>query len=315
MIPGESNGGASTFPSVSIGQPLSSLTTAQQNLALAVIQLYVGDMDAATESYVMTGYTNEINQTYISYHGNGSSGNQTSFLTAQGDYMRISGPNVWIEFSCQGGVVIPGQIHYHTVWRDRSHDYGVNLTGGPIDVPNTTPLHLISFIGGFVNETPILRWISTNEDNILNFEVEQSTSSSGGFTTAGQVQAKNTPGENRYQFYPLKPISSGIIYYRLKITDRDRSFRYSPVVSIHYAMAGIKILNTVADNSLFIQLPSTFTAGMYKIVSLSGQLLLTGIINGSMSSTSINVEKLKRGQYIIAVENDNNKYSAKFFKK
>lgn len=133
MIPGESNSGTATFPSISIGQPLSSLTTAQQNLVLAIIQKYTGDMDVATANNVYAGYAADIASTYISYHGSGSSGNASSFLVAQGDYGRISGPNVWIEFSCQGGIVISGQIHYHTVWRDRSHDYGVDLTGASID--------------------------------------------------------------------------------------------------------------------------------------------------------------------------------------
>ena len=133
MIPGESNGGATSFPSVSIGQPCSALTSAQQNLVLAAIQFYVGDMDSATAANVMPVYTSEINQTYISYVGTGTSGNASSFLIAQGNYTRISGPHVWIEFSCQNGIVIPGQIHYHTVWRDRSHDYGVDLTGAAID--------------------------------------------------------------------------------------------------------------------------------------------------------------------------------------
>ncbi len=133
MIPGETNGGAATFPAVAIGQPLSSLTAAQQNLVLDAIKLYVNDMDTATANHVLAGYTSELSSTYISYHGSGSTGSASSFLVAQGDYARISGPNVWIEFSCQGGIVIAGQIHYHTVWRDRSHDYGVDLTGSPID--------------------------------------------------------------------------------------------------------------------------------------------------------------------------------------
>ena len=133
MIPGESNGGTATFPAVATGQALSSLTSTQQNLVLNVIKLYVGDMDDATATAVMEGYTTDISKTYISYHGSGTAGNATSFLTTQGDYMRISGPNVWIEFSCQGGVVIKGEIHYHTVWRDRSHDYGVDLKGTAID--------------------------------------------------------------------------------------------------------------------------------------------------------------------------------------
>lgn len=138
MIPGETNNGTSVFPAVAIGQSLGSLSASQQNMALAVIRQYAGDMDSATKIAVMEGYTASIASTYVSFHGSGTSGNASSFLTAQGDYARISGPNVWIEFSCQGGIVIRNQIHYHTVWRDRSHDYGVDLSGAAIDTSTAT---------------------------------------------------------------------------------------------------------------------------------------------------------------------------------
>jgi Protein of unknown function (DUF3500)/Secretion system C-terminal sorting domain len=141
MVPGESNGGTSIFPSASLGQAASSLTVAQQNLILAVMQQYVGDMDTATANNVIKVYTSELANTFISYKGSGTAGSATSFLVAQGDYVRISGPTVWIELSCQGGVVIQGQIHYHTIWRDRSHDYGVDLTGAPIDVATATGIN------------------------------------------------------------------------------------------------------------------------------------------------------------------------------
>lgn len=138
MIPGETNGGASSFPSASLGLSLTSLTSTQQNLALAVINNYVSDMDSQTASSLMSSYTSEIEETYISWRGTGNAGSASSFLNVQGDYMRISGPNVWIEFSCQGGIVIQGQIHYHSIWRDRSHDYGVDLTGDAIDENSST---------------------------------------------------------------------------------------------------------------------------------------------------------------------------------
>jgi hypothetical protein len=90
-------------------------------------------MDSTTYNSVMAGYATDITNTYISFRGSGTAGSASTFLTSQGDYARIAGPNVWIEFSCQGGIVIQGQIHYHTVWRDRSHDYGVDLSGPAID--------------------------------------------------------------------------------------------------------------------------------------------------------------------------------------
>lgn len=138
MSPGETNGGTSTFPAVALGQPVSSLTTDQKALIMDVVELYTGDMDDATAAYMYALYEDEIDQTYIAYHGSGSSGSASSFLVAQGDYFRLSGPHLWIEFSCQGGVIISNQIHYHTIWRDRVHDYGVDLTGDAIDGDGTT---------------------------------------------------------------------------------------------------------------------------------------------------------------------------------
>jgi hypothetical protein len=41
--------------------------------------------------------------------------------------MRIDGPRVWIELVCQGGVVIRNATHYHSVFRDKTMDYGNSL--------------------------------------------------------------------------------------------------------------------------------------------------------------------------------------------
>ncbi|MBT33420.1 MAG: hypothetical protein CMO01_27475 [Thalassobius sp.] len=66
----------------------------------------------------MTKYTNELDETYISYSG-------TTNLTTRNDYVRIDGPSVWIEYSCQNGVILSG-THPHSVWRDKLTDYGGN---------------------------------------------------------------------------------------------------------------------------------------------------------------------------------------------
>ena len=137
MIPGETNGGTSAFPAYTLGLSCASLTSAQKNLVQAAIATYVEDVDATTAAAITAAYTADIDNTYISWRGTGTAGTANSFLTTNGDYVRISGPAVWIEFTCQNGVVISGQIHYHTVWRDRVHDYGVDLTGPAIDGGST----------------------------------------------------------------------------------------------------------------------------------------------------------------------------------
>lgn len=133
MSPGESNGNSNTFPTTKQGLAVSSLTAAQKSLVLAAIENYVSDLEKSAADAIMATYTAEINQTYIAYTGNGTSGSATSFLTSNSNYVRIDGPTVWIEFACQTGVVIKTQIHYHSVWRDHVHDYGVDLSGDAID--------------------------------------------------------------------------------------------------------------------------------------------------------------------------------------
>lgn len=138
MSPGESNGNSNTFPATKQGLAVSSLSAAQKDLVLAAIQNYVEDLEETTAAAIMATYTAELDETYIAYTGNGTSGNPTSFLTSNSNYVRIDGPTVWIEFACQNGIVIQGQIHYHSVWRDHEHDYGVDLSGDAIDVTTGT---------------------------------------------------------------------------------------------------------------------------------------------------------------------------------
>ncbi|QRR00139.1 DUF3500 domain-containing protein [Dyadobacter sandarakinus] len=112
-------GNDGSFPSSKSGLQVGSLTAAKQSLVLDAIKLYVNDLDATTAASILATYTNELASTYISYSG-------TTAVASQNDYVRIDGPNVWIEFSYQGGVIVRNTPHPHSVWRDRSGDYGGN---------------------------------------------------------------------------------------------------------------------------------------------------------------------------------------------
>ncbi|WP_406375143.1 DUF3500 domain-containing protein [Streptomyces sp. NBC_00647] len=109
------------FPETKEGIPVSSLKPQQKQLVLKAIHPWVANVDDATAKRLMKTYERELNQTYVGYSGG-------TGLDSQGDYVRIDGPGVWIEFVCQGGVVFRDQIHYHTVYRDHTRDYGSEFT-------------------------------------------------------------------------------------------------------------------------------------------------------------------------------------------
>jgi hypothetical protein len=109
------------FPTEKEGLAVSELSGEQQALVLAAIAPWVQDVDDTTAAELLAVYEEELNETYIAYSGDSS-------LMNNADYVRIDGPSVWLEFINQNGIVYSDQIHYHTVWRDRTRDYGAEFS-------------------------------------------------------------------------------------------------------------------------------------------------------------------------------------------
>jgi hypothetical protein len=107
------------FPTTKVGIRVGDLSSAKQALVLDVIRLYVNDLEPQMAAAILARYTAELPNTYIAYAGNSS-------VSVQNDYVRIDGPSVWIELSYQGGIVIRNTPHPHSIWRDRTSDYGGN---------------------------------------------------------------------------------------------------------------------------------------------------------------------------------------------
>ena len=97
------------FPAQSEGIEVAGLSVASKNLVKRAIDAWIGDSVQAAA--YRKRYFAELNQTKVAYSG-------ATALKDTGDYVRIDGPHVWIEFACQAS------NHYHTIWRDRATDYG-----------------------------------------------------------------------------------------------------------------------------------------------------------------------------------------------
>ncbi len=106
------------IPTVQEGLRVGDLTPAQQALVLAAMETYVRDVNSVGADVIMAKYSAELADTYIGLAG-------TAAVNSENDYVRIDGPSVWIEFSMQPGRSIEG-IHPHSVWRDKTADYGGN---------------------------------------------------------------------------------------------------------------------------------------------------------------------------------------------
>lgn len=101
------------------GLAYSSLSTAHQALVDAAIKAYVNTQATEYNDDLLGAYLSStaLASTYVAYSGTGT-------VTTNGNYFRIEGPRLWIEFSVQRGVIFSSDIHYHTIWRDKTGDYG-----------------------------------------------------------------------------------------------------------------------------------------------------------------------------------------------
>ncbi|MEP6504326.1 MAG: DUF3500 domain-containing protein [Betaproteobacteria bacterium] len=106
------------------GVLVSGLTTAQQALVTAAITQFTGDYDSTTAARLLADYEAGYASTYVAWaNAAGSYSSSGPDITANGTYMRIDGPRVWIEIAIQNGIVISSQTHYHMMFRDKTYDY------------------------------------------------------------------------------------------------------------------------------------------------------------------------------------------------
>lgn len=109
------------------GVKVSSLSEDQQALVKAAIEAWVGDYNASISESLLAAYTSD--EAYADTLLSWGATTQSTGIDVDVDktYMRIDGPRVWIEVSCQAGVVIQDKTHYHTIFRDKQYDYGGEL--------------------------------------------------------------------------------------------------------------------------------------------------------------------------------------------
>jgi len=102
------------FPAKSEGVSVSELSEASKDFVKKAIAAWTGDSPQGVEYRKL--YDAELDKVKVAYSGTPNVGGD------RGDYVRIDGPRVWIEFATQGS------DHYHTIWRDRLTDYGAEFS-------------------------------------------------------------------------------------------------------------------------------------------------------------------------------------------
>lgn len=169
------------------------------------------------------------------------------------------------------------------------------------------PLNLLSFKGSFKDNATLLEWETTNEVNTSQFIVERSADGQN-FKDIGTVAAKNVSGDNNYTFTDNDAIHQpvSILYYRLKMTDRDGSFTYSNVVTIVLPVitGKLTVSPNPASDHVMVSIATTSDAKIrWSITDNTGRVMIqnTTQLKKGNNIFSVNTSRLSNGIYYLSL--------------
>ena len=167
------------------------------------------------------------------------------------------------------------------------------------------PIGLVSFAGSLVNNTGLLKWLTASEVNAQEFVIEKGQNGRD-FLAIGRVPAKNTFSPNSYQFEDFK-LLDGLNYYRLRMVDKDGSFKYSKVVVIRVDknfIVGLSIFPNPVLSTVTVSHPKARAGAFIQIMSVDGRVIRQYAVAKNAVQTSIDASELMGGNYLVNYIND-----------
>lgn len=174
----------------------------------------------------------------------------------------------------------------------------------------TLPLQLLTFTGNLKNNTSTgLNWKTANELNTSHFIVERSADAQQ-FESIGTVTANGgTSPENNYIFDDnnVTDMQSQQVYYRLKIFDKNGTYRYSNIIRV--TLPGLQNDITISPNPVGSEVNATITSAEtcdaeWMILDNGGRVLLHNInpLKKGKNDLIININQVPSGLYYLRVK-------------
>ncbi len=163
-----------------------------------------------------------------------------------------------------------------------------------------------------------LNWETFSEQNTSHFEIERSLDGTS-FTPIGNINAAGNSSSTRSYTYTDIQAPAKTIFYRLKMVDLDRTYKYSPVIAIKNssALVTLELFPNPATDVIRVQIPSDRKEKTsIRITDASGKQVHTESLqlNEGTNAISIPISHLPTGTYYLIVETESGKQSRSFIK-
>jgi hypothetical protein len=176
------------------------------------------------------------------------------------------------------------------------------------------PIKLKSFNSTYKNNAVTLNWQSIYENNFDFYQLEKSTDASQ-FTTIATIKGKSINGNAADYSFTDASIVKDKQYYRLKMVNKDGSFTYSQVIaSSSKSSLEISLYPNPVNNLLIVTHPQLSESGTLQIFNQEGKLVKSSNTQIGAAQTSVDVESLNKGFYVLHFMANGNTSVLKFVK-
>lgn len=217
---------------------------------------------------------------------------------------RDNGTAAWLDIGGSGTANVTGSITSSAFNAFNQFFTLGNNTGGT----NPLPVELVSFNASAESNNVKLSWSTASEINSDYFDVESSSNGRDFTFVTRTTAAGNSSIVNNYAAYDLLN-GRHSVYYRLKMTDRDGTYKYSDVKIIRSGkLITINTFpNPAPEASFNFRLPETITGNWtVALTDYAGRTLMTsGGDNNPGDMVNVHpAEKIPSGIYMMILRDD-----------
>ena len=196
-----------------------------------------------------------------------------------------------------------------TVSPNNVYGYGRVDALAAVSAALSLPVEWVSFEAVAAGGAARLKWTTTNEVDCKQFNVQRSNDGLN-WTEIGSVPCKGGHSLNTYEFIDHQPLS-GINYYRLKQTDLDNSYRFSPSKALSFSRSGIsfRIVPEQSVHAAFIDIAGEEEGSSYtlELYALDGRMVQRAqVYRGSV----VAFQSLSSGLYAAVLKDESGRVVA-----
>ena len=174
------------------------------------------------------------------------------------------------------------------------------------------PVQLTSFSATLSDSKVNVNWTTANEVNVAGYEIERSVNGKD-FMPMSLVQAENSGATKQYSYTDAKAVA-GLSYYRLKMNDKDGSYKYSQIATIKNSIVGVSLYPNPVRSAVTVQHESAVNGATVAIIGMNGKQVASVNVQAGAVQTMIDASKLAPGAYMVVYTNNGQKQTKQFIK-